>query len=107
MVPEGTEIAGFRITSLVARAEFVDIVRAVQLDGGRDVFVEIMKTELARDRAMRSRFERNAEFIRRLGHPNVLPVLDLGEHDGRPYLVTRYFEGNLGDLVERQEGLAI
>jgi hypothetical protein len=45
------------------------------------------------------RFEREAKGLARLAHPNIVKVLDYGEHDGLPYLVMEYEPG--GTLKEK------
>ena len=39
------------------------------------------------------RFEREAMSLAKLTHPNIVPVIDYGEHDGLPYLVMVYLQG--------------
>jgi serine/threonine-protein kinase len=54
------------------------------------------------DEEAQSRFERAAEALTELRHPNILPLLDFGEADGRAYLVTPYLEGpSLASLIGR------
>jgi tetratricopeptide (TPR) repeat protein len=65
-----------------------------QLD--REVAVALIKGD-ALDAAGRARVLREAQAMGRLGaHPHVVTVFDLGEEDGRPYLVTELMAG--GDL---------
>jgi serine/threonine protein kinase len=45
-----------------------------------------------RDRARR-RFLREARSAAAVEHPNVCPIFDVGEHDGRPYVVIAYVDG--------------
>ena len=42
---------------------------------------------------IRERFEREAKALAKLDHPNIVKVLDYGEHEGAPYLVMDYLEG--------------
>ncbi len=42
---------------------------------------------------IRARFEREARALARLDHPNIVKVLDYGEHEEAPYLVMEYLEG--------------
>jgi class 3 adenylate cyclase len=47
--------------------------------------------------AIQARARREAEAMRKLGdHPHVVPVLDTGEDDGNPFIVSRYMPG--GDV---------
>jgi len=40
-----------------------------------------------------TRFQREAQVVARLEHPNIVPIFDYAEHEGRPYLVMKYIEG--------------
>src|SRR5574341_1807961 len=63
----------------------------------RDVAFALIKTE-GLDEAGRKRVRREARAMGRLGsHPNIVAVLDLGEEQGQPYLVTELMSG--GDLT--------
>jgi tetratricopeptide (TPR) repeat protein len=50
----------------------------------------------------RERFEREIRATARLRHPNVVALLDSGEHEGKPFLVTELVRG--GDLAGRCDG---
>ena len=62
----------------------------------RDVALAVIKAE-GLDDASRARVTREARAMGRLGdHPNVLPIHDLGEENGQPYLILPLMAG--GDL---------
>jgi tRNA A-37 threonylcarbamoyl transferase component Bud32 len=53
-----------------------------------------------RDRVVRmQRFQREARAAAQIWHPHVCPIYDVGEHDGRPYVVMAYVDGQ--SLAER------
>src|SRR4029079_17408572 len=55
-----------------------------------------------------TRFMREGEAAARIQHPHVVDVSDVGVHDGRPYLVMEYLEGeDLGQLIDREGPLAV
>ncbi len=60
----------------------------------RDVAVKVIRSDIVRDEMFLKRFEREAKALARLSHPNIVKVLDYGEHDGSPYLVMEYMRGD-------------
>ncbi len=62
-----------------------------QLD--RRVAVKLLADNLAADDDFRRRFEREARLAGRLSHPNVVQVFDVGEDEGRPWIVMELVEG--------------
>src|SRR5688572_23042269 len=60
----------------------------------RLVAVKVMAPSLAADPAARARFEREAQSVASISHPNVVAVYSVGElENGVPYLVMEYVEG--------------
>ncbi len=67
---------------------------------GRQVAVKLLADNLAVDPQLVERFEREARTAAGLsGHPNVITIFDVGQHDGRPHIVMEYLPG--GTLAER------
>src|SRR5260370_29120732 len=57
-----------------------------------------LRAELAEDGAVRAMFLEEARIAGLIRHPNVVPVLDVGEDELGPYLVMEYIEGIAASL---------
>ena len=71
---------------------------------GRKVALKLMAPSLARDDRYRERFARESELAMSLEHPNVVPIHDAGEAEGRLYLAMRRVEGTDLRVLLRREG---
>ena len=88
--------AGCRIEGVAGRGGMGVVYRATQLPLGRTVALKVVAPERAADPIFHARFERETRLAAAIDHPNVIPVYEAGEQDGRLYLVMRWVEG--GDL---------
>jgi hypothetical protein len=59
----------------------------------RDVALKVLHPGLAATPGMRSRFEREAELLSRLSHPNIVDVLDRGQQDGLLWMSMQFVSG--------------
>ncbi|MBW3620883.1 MAG: serine/threonine protein kinase [Actinobacteria bacterium] len=67
----------------------------------RDVAVKLLHQDLELDEAVRARFRREAMSAASIHHPHAAVVYDIGEDDGRPFLVMELVEGpTLDDLMD-------
>ena len=69
------------------------VYRAQDVENGTAVAVKILLPRLSRDPAAVERLRREATIATRLSHPNVCPILRMGEADRMIYLVMPYLEG--------------
>ena len=60
---------------------------------GRQVAIKVLRGDRDEDEDLRKRFEREARTIASLSHPHICALFDVGEHDGRHYLVMECLEG--------------
>jgi serine/threonine-protein kinase len=102
----GTVVGGYRIEGLVGRGGMGVVYRASQLALERVVALKLIAPELAHEPGFRERFLREARLAASLEHPNILPVHEAGEAEGRLFLSMRYVEGqDLAVLIAKETAL--
>jgi eukaryotic-like serine/threonine-protein kinase len=102
----GTWFAGrYLVEELVGDGPLGRIYRARDMVQRRSLALRVLAGERAADPVARSRFQRQAELARRLDHPNVVPVADLGtSREGLPFVVTDYVSGHALSQIVAREG---
>ena len=89
----GSTFAGCRLEAVAGRGGMGVVYRATQLALSRPVALKVIAPDLAADEGYRERFQRESRLTASIDHPNVIPVYEAGESDGRLYLVMRWVEG--------------
>src|SRR3954454_5039521 len=103
----GQEIGGYRIDDVAGRGGMGVVYKATQLALDRTVALKLIAPEVADDEDFRERFKRESRIAASIEHPNVIPVHEAGEVEGRLYIVMRYVDGtDLRELVAREGPLA-
>jgi serine/threonine protein kinase len=98
----GTEVAGFRIESVLGRGGMSVVYIAEQIRLGRKVALKVLTTELAWDEQFRERFVRESHIAAAIDHPNIIPIYDAGEADGLLYIAMRFVQGpDLKEILKR------
>src|SRR3954465_12376044 len=69
------------------------VYRATHMHLGRTVALKLLNPELAASEEFRERFVRESRAAAELEHPNIVPVYDAGEVEGRLYLAMKFIEG--------------
>jgi eukaryotic-like serine/threonine-protein kinase len=90
-VKTGALVGPYRIEGLLGEGGMGVVYRAFDPKLRRPVAIKLLP-DLA-DAAARHRFQREARTVTALNHPHILTVYDVGEHDGRQYLVTELVDG--------------
>ena len=82
----------------------VELAHDTELD--RPVALKLLAENLAADDEFKQRFLREGKLAARLSHPNIVGVYDVGEDEGRPFIVMEYVEGEaLSDLLRHRRRL--
>src|SRR4051794_12772561 len=88
-----TELAGYRIESLLGRGGMGVVYRARDLALERNVALKLLAPELAQDVRFRERFLRESRLAASLDHPAIVPIYDAGEVGGRLFIAMRLVDG--------------
>ena len=88
----GTLIGAYRVEAPLGEGGMGTVYRANDTKLNRPVAIKLLSDEFA-DVAARRRFQREAQLASSLNHPHILTVYDVGEYEGRQYLVTEFVDG--------------
>ncbi|MGA8298838.1 MAG: protein kinase, partial [Terriglobales bacterium] len=90
----------YRVVALLGRGGMGEVYRADDLTLGQPVALKFLPEEAAQDPALLERFRAEVRIARKVSHPNVCRVYDVGEVDGQTYLSMEYVDGeDLGSLL--------
>src|SRR6266545_3872567 len=89
--------------SPIGRGGMGQIYLAEDRELGRKVAIKVLDDRFAGNEQLRERFKREALAAARLsGHPHVVTIFDVGESQGRPFIVMEYLPGGtLGDRTRQ------
>ncbi len=90
---EGDAVDGYVLERRLGKGGMGVVFLATQRSLGRKVAIKFLAGELARDAEFLERFDREAQALANLQHPNLVGVIDRGQHAGIPYLVMEFVDG--------------
>src|SRR5215469_3010261 len=98
----GTQLGSHEITGLLGKGGMGEVYRARDLKLKREVAIKILPDEFSRDTDRVNRFQREAEVLASLNHPNIAGIYDLEEANEARFLVLELVEGEtLADRLAR------
>jgi len=99
------QIPGYRIEKEIGRGGFGAVYRARRVSDGAAVAIKVMLSHAAASQNAILQFKREMEVHSQLNHPNIVPYLERGSHEGAFFFVMKLCDGgSLFDLMNRNGG---
>jgi serine/threonine protein kinase len=98
----GQSLGRYHILEQLGEGGMATVYKAFDTRLERDVAVKVIRVDQFAPAVLERilhRFDREAKALARLTHPNIIGIIDYGEHEGSPYLVMPYLPG--GTLKEK------
>ncbi|WP_041523150.1 bifunctional serine/threonine-protein kinase/formylglycine-generating enzyme family protein [Gilvimarinus agarilyticus] len=86
-------IPGYRIIRKINHGGMSTVYLAIQESVGRVVALKVMSPALNGDPSFSERFQREANIVGQLSHPNIVSIYDIGRHESLNYIAMDYLPG--------------
>lgn len=97
----------YSVEAEIGHGGFGTVYRAIDTTLDRPVALKIMEPLLMRDSAWVKRFRREAKIMARLDHPNIVPIHEIEERDGRFFIAMKLIAGgNLAEMIQARGRLS-
>lgn len=99
----GTSISHYKIQSVLGLGAMGVVYLAYDSVLDRKVVLKFLSRHLCQDQVSRSRFQREAQAVAQLNHPNIVTIYEICEHGGLPFIAMEHVEGgSLDDYIENR-----
>ena len=106
-IAAGDVVAGYEVGALVGRGGMGEVYRALDTRLERPVALKLLVEQFTDDEGFRERLLRESRLAASLDHPNVVPIYEAGEADGRLFIAMRFVDGtDLKALMRREAPIA-
>lgn len=99
---KGETVGPYQIQDQVGHGGMATVYKAYHPALDRYVAIKVMDMVLSKEQDFIERFKREARVIARLDNPHIVPVYDFDEHNGQPYIVLKFIDGQT--LKDRMSG---
>jgi serine/threonine-protein kinase len=100
-------IGRYKVVDRIGRGAMGVVYSAHDELMGRDVAVKVMMTDLEGEPDIRARFMREAQVSAKLAHRNIVTIFDVGEDNGRLFIVMELLKGDTLDRSLKQRSFSI
>ncbi len=109
MITKGQKINDrYQIIRSIGEGGMANVYLAYDTILDRNVAVKVLRGDLAGDEKFVRRFQREAISASSLSHPNIVEMYDVGEDDGKYFIVMEYLEGvTLKTLIKKRKKLTL
>ncbi len=98
-LPPLKQLGDYQILREIGRGGMGVVYEAVQLSLGRHVALKVLPAQLVRSANSLERFRREAQAAAQLHHSNIVPVFEMGEHEGIFFYAMQFIRGQTLDQV--------
>jgi Tol biopolymer transport system component len=98
----GSRLGSYEIVCAIGKGGMGEVYRATDTNLKRQVALKVLPRELATDGQRLARFQREAELLAALNHPNIAAIFGVERSGGRPALVMEFVDGeDLSQIIAR------
>jgi len=98
----------YKILEELGRGGMGIVLKAEDTHLNEIVALKLITPQISTDEKVASRFKQEAAASRKITHPNVIRIHDLGEYEGTMYISMEYYLGNnLKDIIKKSEILSL
>lgn len=90
---KGENVGPYQIVEQLGSGGMATVFKAYHANLDRFVAIKVLHPAFKQDPNFLTRFQREARIVAKLQHPAIVPVYDFNEHQGQPYLVMRFIDG--------------
>src|ERR1700694_2714200 len=104
----GTKLGSYEVVAQIGAGGMGEVYQAHDTKLGRDVAIKVLPEAFAHDPERLSRFQREAQLLASLNHPNIATIHGLEDSNGTSYLVMELVPGEtLAQRIKREGAVPV